>query len=121
MTMNVDPSCPFSYVTFAAPPIQNHSRFLDFPNKILKIEPKITQKHDKHGICDTFAKRPHQKTRILFTKTTQNSRFQAFDKKNLQRINDTPRAAADARAALFSTLGKGVDHGGKGEARPTVS
>ena len=47
----------------------------------------------------------HLKTKprnvVLLTKTSQNTGFSCFRPKNLPNINDTPRAAADARASLL--------------------
>ena len=109
-------SCCFTFETSA---MQNFE-FLKLSRQKLRNLPPPPQiiKHKrrkKHGICDNFAKTyPKNKTKTLWTpqirninlltKTTQNSGLSSFSPKNRPKINDTPRAAADARATFLSSL-----------------
>ena len=71
------------------------------------------KKHEKHGICDTFAKtlpknknEEHWKTktpthRVVDENLAKYRVFLISTKKNLPKINDTPHVAADARATFL--------------------
>ena len=48
-------------------------------------------------------KRKHRNI-VLLANTTQNTGFSSFRPKNLPKLNDTPCAAADARATLLLLL-----------------
>ena len=91
------------------------SSFCSFPDKNFATDPKIEhKKHEKLGICDTFAKtlpktenigkRNHRNV-VLLTKTSQNTGFSCCRPKKTPNINDTPCAAADARATLLLVPG----------------
>ena len=93
------------------------SRFCNFPDKTSKMTLKLNlKKHEKHGICDTFAKtlpknknEEHWKTktpthRVVDENLAKYRVFLISTKKNLPKIKDTPHAAADARATFLLLL-----------------
>ena len=93
------------------------SSFCSFPDKNFATDPKIKQSQNtKSMVFATLSPKCYQKTRtknmgkrkprnvVLLTKTSQNTGFSCFLLKYLPNINDTPRAAADARASLFFSL-----------------
>ena len=106
-------SCCFTF-TIETSTMQK-PQVLKLSKQKLRNEPqKSSTKDERHGMCGNFATTyPKNKTNklwknirniVLLTKTTQNSGFTSFLPKNLPKINDTPRAAADARATLSLLL-----------------
>ena len=105
-------------LTFQTSTMQKPRVFCSFSDKNFATDPKIaqSQKHEKHGICDTFAKmlpknknKKHGKTktpkrRLVHENLAKHRVFLFFLLKYLPNINDAPGAAADARASLLLLL-----------------
>ena len=85
------------------------SSFCSFPDKNFATDPKIEhRKHEKHGICDTFAKAKNKNRKHWKTKSPKRrvvDEFSCCRPRNPPNINDTPCAAADARATLLLVPG----------------
>ena len=103
------------------------SSFCSFPDKNFAADPKIEQSQiTKSMVFATLSQTCYHKTRtknigkrkprnvVLLTKTSQNTGFSCLRPKNLPNINDTPRAAADARASCCCCCCCGGGGGGGG-------
>ena len=102
-------------LTLHTPTMQKPGVFAAFQTKTSQLTLELNKKHEKHAFA-TLSQKRYQKTRtkdigkrkhrnvLLLTKTSQNTGFSCCRPKNLPNINDTPRAAADARATLFLFL-----------------
>ena len=89
--------------------------FAAFQTKTSQLTLNLNKKHESM-VFVTLSQKCYQKTRtknigkrkhrnvVLLTKTSQNTGFSCCRPKNLPNINDTPRAAADARATFLLLL-----------------